>query len=84
MTDETRNLIKEVAEETSRQTVSRMLTALGADVEHPREMQADFQHLREWRVAMTAIQKRALVTLVGILVAGVCAALWIGLKHFLR
>lgn len=60
--------------------VMEALMMLGIEADDPLEMQRDFQHLREWRLAVAAMRKRGLLTLVGIIVAGTCGALWIGLK----
>lgn len=64
--------------------VDDALTRLGVDAGNPIEMQKDFQHLREWREATHAIQKKGLLTIVAILVTGACAALWLGLKGMLQ
>jgi len=69
-------------EELVKATVKETLLQLGADVENPREMQADFQALREWREAYTSVKKKALLTVIGILVGGFVAAVWVGLKTY--
>ena len=63
--------------------VSDAFTKLGIDASEPIEMQKDFQHLREWREATHAVQKKGLLTIAAILVTGACAALWLGLKGML-
>ncbi len=63
-----------------KQGVTEALTMLGVEVDDPIEMQRDFQHLREWRLAVAAMRKRGLLTLVGILVTGACGAAYIGLR----
>jgi len=60
--------------------VNDALLKLGVDSQNPIEMQKDFQHLREWREATAAMQKRGLLVVVGVIVTGGCAALWLGLK----
>jgi len=62
------------------EAVSDALTRIGIDAQNPLEMQKDFQHLREWREATTALQKKGMLTLVAILVTGASAAMWIGFK----
>ncbi len=64
-------------------TVNETLTKLGVEVEHPINMQADFRAIREWREASTLIRKKGLATFIGILVTGLCAMLWLGLKDYL-
>ena len=65
-------------------TVHETLANLGADADNPIEMQKDFQHLREWRCTMNDVRSKGILTLVGIIVAGVCTALWLGLKSSLH
>lgn len=74
---------QETMREVARLTVEETFLRLGIDAADPIEMQRDFQHLREWRLAVETVKKRSLVSLVGVLVAGTCAALWVGVKHFL-
>lgn len=61
-------------------TVTETLTMLGMEADDPLEMQRDFQHLRGSRMAVAAVRKKSIVTLVGIVLAGACATLWMGLK----
>lgn len=65
------------------ESVSDALTTIGVDTKQPLEMQKDFQHLREWRRATSEIQKKSLLVVVGLLVSGMCAATWLGLKAML-
>lgn len=58
--------------------VDEALTRLGVDAKNPMEMQKDFQHLRDWRQATQAIEKRGLLGIVGILISGLAALIWIG------
>lgn len=64
-------------------TVHETLLTLGVDVDDPLEMQRDFQHIRDLRIATNIIKKRALHVLVGVVVAGIIAAFWIGFKDIL-
>jgi len=63
--------------------INEAFTRLGVDTTQPLEMQKDFQHLREWRLATSALQRKGLLALVTILVTGACAAAWLGLKSML-
>lgn len=80
MTDFTRPELKELMREVARETAKETLRGLGADVDHPLEMQHDFARLRSWRQAMDAIQKKVYLTLVGILITGLAAAIYISFK----
>lgn len=48
-------------------------------IEDP-ETQADLMHLRKWRKTMERVQSKGILTLVGLLITGACAAVWIGLQ----
>lgn len=73
--DEVRALIREVVRET--------FLMLGVKVDDPIEVQKDFQHLREWRTTTDFIKSKGLMTLMGILVSGLVAAAWVGIKDFI-
>lgn len=62
------------------EAVTGALVKLGMDIEDPLEMQRDFQHLRDWRIAVGQARSKGFLTVVGILTAGVLAALWVGLR----
>ncbi len=70
--DEIRDIIRETVRET--------LRGLGVDTSHPFEVQADLRSLREWRQSMKAFRRSAFLGIVGVVVSGACAALWIGFK----
>ena len=65
-------------------TVSETLVRMGIDAEDPIEMQKDFSHLRQWRTATDSARTKGVVALVGILVTGICAAVWMGLQQMLE
>lgn len=46
-----------------------------------REYQADLMHLRTWRKSMEGIRTKGVVTIIGLVVTGLAAAVWIGLKQ---
>ena len=62
------------------EAVNNAFTKMGMDVGHPIEMQRDFQHLRDWRLAVVAVRTKGFLTIVGLLAAGLVAAVWIGVK----
>lgn len=57
---------------------------LGMDATEPLEAQRDFQFLRDLRCSTESVKGKALVTIVGILVAGGLAAIWLGIKALLH
>lgn len=64
-------------------TVNTTLIQLGIDHDDPLEMQRDFMHLREWRQSMERMKNKSMATAIGIVIAGFCAALWMGFKHLI-
>ncbi len=76
----TRGELKDLMEE----AVDNALTKMGIDVTDPIEMQRDFQHLRDWRVAVNSARTKGFLTIVGLLAAGVAAAVWIGFKTLVQ
>ena len=73
--DEARALIREAVRET--------FLMLGVTVDNPIEVQKDFQHLREWRATTESIKSKSLMAAVGLVVSGLAAALWMGLKELM-
>jgi len=76
----TEQQIKKIVSDTVRET----LIELGIAHDDPIEMQKDFQHLREWRLATATIRRKGILTILGILIAGAAAALWVGFKSMIN
>lgn len=76
------NLTPEEARALIREAVRETFLMLGVKVDDPIEVQKDFQHLREWRNTTEGIKSKGLLTVMGILVSGMLAALWVGIKEF--
>jgi len=66
------------------EAVNNALTKMGIDIADPLEMQRDFQHLRDWRVAVAAARTKGFLGIVGILTAGLLAAIWVGIKTLVQ
>lgn len=62
------------------EAVREAFTKMGIDADDPLEMQRDFQHLREWRVAVADVRSKGTLTLFGIFISGAIGALWLGFK----
>lgn len=77
-----RTLSKEEMQAIVREAVHQTLIQMGVDTTSPLEMQRDFQHLRDWRMAQEAIKRKGYLTMVSIFVTGITALLWIGFKDF--
>jgi len=76
----TRGELKGLMEE----AVDNALTKMGIDVGDPIEMQRDFQHLRDWRLAVAAARTKGFLGIIGLLTAGIAAALWVGFKTLVQ
>jgi len=73
-------MTEEELTEHTQKVIRSTLTALGIDISQPIEVQRDFQALRDWRVSVESVKSKALVTSIGIIIAGIAAALWLGFK----
>ena len=73
-------LTKDELKEVVKDTVHETLTSVGIESSDPIEMQKDFNHLREWRITVQDVRKKSILTVCGLLVAGVLAFIWIGFK----
>ncbi|MGJ4928163.1 hypothetical protein ACQR1I_16465 [Bradyrhizobium sp. HKCCYLS2038] len=67
---------KNVAEE----AVAAVLRAFGLEDDDHRELRADFQHLRRWRKSVEQAQSLTFKAVVGTIVSGLVAAIWLGVK----
>lgn len=72
--------IKDIAKIAAREAVKETLLALGADVDDPLEQQADFRHLRSWRLSVETMKRQSLITSVIVVVGGILGAVWMLLK----
>jgi hypothetical protein len=64
-----------------RQSVHDTLTVLGVDTSDPLAMQRDFQHLREWRVAVNSFKIKGLMVVLTTLVTGCLGLIYVGFQH---
>jgi len=63
-----------------RTAVHETMITLGIDASSPLDVQKDLAFLRDMRQATDTIRTRGILVLVGILVAGIAAAAWVGMK----
>lgn len=82
--DNFQGLTKDEARDLIRDTVRETFLMMGVKVDDPLEVQKDFQHLREWRTTMESVKSKGLLTIIGVAVSGVTAAVWLGLKELLH
>ena len=71
--------VREIVKDTVHTTLERM----GIDPKNLRAMSDDVRFVHEWRTTTDAIKNKSILALVGIVVTGFAAALWIGLKALL-
>ncbi len=64
-------------------TLTMLLTSFGIEEKDREEMRADFIHLRKWRKSVDAATSLTFKVVVGTLVSGFIAALWVGIKAIL-
>lgn len=76
----TRGEMKELIEE----AVEDAFTKMGLDTSQPLEMQRDFQHLRDWRLATNSLRDKGMLTILVTLITGGAAALWLGIRTLLQ
>lgn len=62
------------------ETVAETLMKLGVDAANPKEMQADMQHLREWRQSINTVKRQGLITAVGVITVGLLGLIWVAIK----
>ncbi len=72
--------VRTIAREAAKEAVRETLIALGIDAADPREVQADMQHLRDWRLSVAAVKRQGIVSAVGLLTVGMLGLVWMALK----
>ena len=83
LTPQQEQLLEEVAERAAAKAVTDTFLRLGIRVDTPDgiiEVQRDLMHLRDWRLAVNAVEKRGALLIFGALVSGFLAAVWLGFK----
>jgi len=60
--------------------VEQAFVRMGIQADNPIEMQKDFQHLREWRTSMEAVKRKSVLSAIGVIVAGIITAIWVGVR----
>lgn len=63
--------------------VTAALERVGIDPDDPVAVQRDLAFLRDWRTTTASVRKKGILTAVGIIVAGVLGALWLGVMALL-
>jgi hypothetical protein len=77
-------LLKQIADEAAAKAVHQFAIRMGIDPDDPRSSQADQQFLRATRERCEQAGFKAVLTLIGILVAGGAGMLWLGFKAMVK
>tara|TARA_R110002153_G_scaffold104852_1_gene242989 strand:- start:3242 stop:3538 length:297 start_codon:yes stop_codon:yes gene_type:complete len=67
-------------EEAVRIAVTTTLITLGMDASNPLALQQDMAFIRELRDTSEKIKSRGLLVLIGIMITGLAATIWLGMK----
>jgi uncharacterized membrane protein len=61
-------------------TVATILTSFGIEEADRRELRADFQHLRSWRISVEQAQSYTFKAVITVIATGLLGAIWLGIK----
>lgn len=70
-------------DEVVRKAIAAVLVSFGIKPADSDEVAADFRHLRKWRKSVEGAQTLTFRVIVGTLVSGFLAAIWMGIKVML-
>lgn len=70
-----------IADRAANKALEGLFLHIGVDTQDPLAMQKDFAHLRAWRESSDLIKSRTIATAVGIIITGICAAIYAALTH---
>ena len=77
---EQQRLHKDSIDDVVLKTVVNLLTTFGFEEDERKELKRDFDHLRKWRVSVESAQGLTVKVIVGTIVSGFLAAVWVGFK----
>jgi hypothetical protein len=80
---EQQRLHKDTIDDVVLKTVVNLLTSFGFEEDERKELKKDFVHLRKWRKSVDAGTGLAFKVIIGTLVSGFLAAVWLGIKALL-
>lgn len=80
---EQQRLHKDDIDDVVLKTVINLMTSFGFEEDERKELRKDFTHLRKWRVSVEGAQTLTFRVIVGTIVSGFLAALWLGFKFAL-
>ena len=59
------------------------MSSLGIDARNPMDVQKDQQFVRELRLMSDKVKQKTYLTMIGVLMAAMCGAVWLGIKSVL-
>lgn len=77
-------LLKGVAAEAAEQAVIKTFIAMGIDATKPLAAQADMMFLRSTRQRCESVGFKAVVTMMGLVMAGAAGLIWVGFKASIK
>jgi hypothetical protein len=80
---EQQRLHKDTIDDVVLKTVVNLLTSFGFEEDERKELKKDFVHLRKWRKSVDSATGLTFKVVVGTLVSGFLAAVWLGVKALL-
>lgn len=80
---EQQRLHKDTIDDVVLKTVVNLLTSFGFEEDERKELKKDFIHLRKWRKSVEGAETLTFKVIVGTLVSGFLAAVWVGIKYAL-
>jgi hypothetical protein len=63
--------------------VATILTSFGMEEDDRKELKADFVHLRKFRKSYEQVERLTWTAAIGVVVTGIAAAIWAGIKVML-
>lgn len=83
MDKETITMTRDELEDLNAEVTKNVLSRLGFDVDNPKEVRADLEHLRRWRVSVNKVSTIGMGAAITTIVSGLLAAVWIGVSHLI-
>lgn len=80
---EQKRLHEDTIDDVVLRTVVNLLTSFGFEEDERKELKKDFVHLRKWRRSVDSATGMTFKIVVGTLVSGFLAAVWLGVKALL-
>ena len=84
MDDQVIQMTRAELKELLKEAMSETFVTMGVNIADPIEMQKDFQHLRSWRLSVTAVQNKGMLAIILVIITGLMGATLLGIKDMLH